>query len=190
MISVALDSALSLRNRGELVCAPQQLAVVAGLLERLADSLVSFCEALANRGRYIGDAPKVEPLNVGFFRGNTGQTAAGWNALLHRILLGDRARFIHKLKILSETMERLENEFASAVREIAKNTPIQSSGRWRTLDSLHYDFNTCLRETEVVFKSFLRALPVDQLVAFTGEIKTAPLPRRLRMRPRLSRASA
>ncbi len=190
MISVALDSALSLRNRGELVCAPQQLAVAADLLERLSNSLISFCEALANRGRYIREVPKVEPLNIVFFRGNTGQTAAGWNGFLHRILLGDRARFVHKLKILSETMERLENEFASAVREIAKNTPIQSSGRWRTLDPLHYDFNTCLREIEVIFKSFLRAVPVDQLVSLSGELKAAPLPRRLRMRPRLSRASA
>jgi hypothetical protein len=190
MLSVALDGALSLRARGELVCARQQLAVAAGLLERLCCSLVSFCEALANRGRYSSDIPRVEPLNAGFFRGTAGQSAAGWNGFLHWILLGDRARFIHKLKILSETLQRLENEFADAAYEIINNSSAQPSGRWRCLDAVHYDFNTCLRETEVVFKSFLRSLPIDQLVSFTGELQDPPLPRRLRMRPRLSRASA
>ena len=36
MMSVALDDALSLRARGELVCARQQVSVAADLLGRLA----------------------------------------------------------------------------------------------------------------------------------------------------------
>ena len=40
-----------------------------------------------------------------------------------------------------------------------------------TLDSLHYDFSTCLRETEVVLKSFLCALPDDELAAFPTDLE-------------------
>jgi hypothetical protein len=68
---------------------------------------------------------------------------------------------------------------------------VQPSDCWKMLDCLHYDFNTCLRETEVVLKSFLRALPSEQLPAFAAELE-APVPgkRLRRMRPALSRASA
>ncbi len=47
MMSVALDEALSLRASGELVCARQQVSIAAGLLGRLAPSLISLCETLS-----------------------------------------------------------------------------------------------------------------------------------------------
>src|SRR5579863_993092 len=107
MMSVALDDALSLRTRGELVCARQQVAVAGDLLGRLAHSLISFCEILSTRGRRVRKLPVVEPLNARFFRGNTGQSAASWNGILHHLLFRNRARFFHKLRILSETIEDL-----------------------------------------------------------------------------------
>jgi hypothetical protein len=187
MMSVALDDALSLRARGELVGARQHVCISAVLLNRLSISLVGFCESLANRGRYIREIPLVEPLNAEFFRGNTAQTAATWNGILHHVIFGDRQRFVHKLRILSSTVEQLEREFDKAARDISESeTPAEG---WAVLDHLHYDFNTCLRETEVVFKSFLCALPTEQLAAFAGEIEN-PAPKRTRMRLRLTRASA
>ena len=191
MISVSLDDALSQRARGELVCAGQQVSVAAGFLKRLSGSLVSFCEALASRGRYIGDVPKVKPLNGEFFRGGAGQSAAAWNAILHLVLFGDRARFVYKLELLAETFTRIEHDFANSAGEIAASGSGQAFARWAALDSLHYDFNTCLRETEVTFKSFLRALPMDQLSSFSGEFEEgAPLSGNLRPHPQFSRASA
>lgn len=187
MMSVALDDALSMRARGELVGARQHVSISAVLLNRLSVSLVTLCDSLASRGRYIRNIPLVEPLNAEFFRGNTAQTAATWNGILHHVIFGDRQRFVYKLRILSSTVAQLDREFDKASKDISElATP---ANYWAVLDHLHYDFNTCLREAEVVFKSFLCALPTEQLAAFAGEIEN-PVPKRTRVRLRLTRASA
>ena len=187
MMSVALDESLSLRARGELVCARQQVGMAAELFSRLTTSLISFCDALTTRGRRMRQLPVVEPLHSEFFRSNTGQSAASWNAILHRVLFGSRSRFIHKLRILSEMIERLESDFDEAADDLSKGLSIQPRECWEQLDVLHYDFNTCLREAEVMLKSFLRALPAEQLLAFASALDAPPT--RLRMSPRLSGAS-
>jgi hypothetical protein len=169
MMSVALNDALSMRAGGELVCAQQHVFIAAALLNKLSRSLVGFCDSLSSRGRNIRVVPLVEPLKTRFFRGTTGQTAAAWNGILHHIAFGDRQRFVQKLKILSGTVEQLEREFDSAAKTVSEaSAPAQC---WTALDHLHYDFNTCLREAEVVFKSFLRALPEEQVDSFAGEIQ-------------------
>lgn len=191
MMSIALDDAVSLRRRGELVCARQQLSVAAELLEPLAEALTSACSTLSLRGRRLRAFPVVEPLNTGFFRGDTGRSAASWNAILHRVLFGNRPRFFHKLRILSETIEELRREFLEAAGDVSKGLAVQPTDCWERLDCLHYDFNTCLRETEVVFKSFLRVVPPEQLPALNVELDTPTEPnRRPILRPRLSRAPA
>jgi len=191
MMSVALDDAFSMRNRGELVCARQQVRVAADLLERLSGSLLGFCDAVSKRARRIEKLPVVEPMKTEFFRGDIAQSAASWNGILHRLLFGDRQRFVQKIRVLSETLANLDREFANTADDLFKGISVQPGNGWKMLDCLHYDYNTCLRETEVVLKSFLRALPPDQLPAFASELE-APVPskRLRRMRPALSRASA
>ncbi|MBZ5696178.1 MAG: hypothetical protein LAN36_12560 [Acidobacteriia bacterium] len=190
MMSVALDEALSLRASGELVCARQQVSIAADLLGRLSPSLISLCDTLSIRGRRLGKVPAVEPMNAGFFRGNTAQSAASWNAILHHVLLSNRSRFLHKLRILSDTIDHLEQEFHEAAGDISKGLSVQPGDCWERLDHLHYDFNTCLREIEVVLKSFLRTLPDEQLSALAGELDAPPAPKRLQVKPRFSDASA
>ena len=191
MMSGALDDALTLRARGELVCARQQVSVAADLLGRLAGVLMSFCDAVTRRGRRITNVPTVEPMKTEFFRGDTAQSAASWNGILHHVLFGDRLRFFQKMRILSETLEQLDREFGEAAEDIAQGISVQPGECWKMLDCLHYDFNTCLRETEVVLKSFLRALPAEQLPAFAAELEASVAPKKLRrMRAALSRASA
>lgn len=190
MMSVALDEALSLRASGELVCARQQVSIAAGLLGRLAPSLISLCDTLSGNGQYVSKFPVVEPMNAEFFRGDTGQSAASWNGILHHVLFSARSRFFHKLRILSHTLTLLENEFEEAASDIAKGMSVQPSDSWQRLDNIHYDFNTCLRESEVVLKAFLRMLPEDQLPALARELDAPPLPKAARVKPRLSGASA
>jgi len=189
MMSVALDGALSARRSGRLVSARQQVSVASELLTRLSVSLVSFCDTLAARGRRVEHLPAVEPLNPDFFRGHMGRGAASWNGLLHRVLFPNRSRFFHKLRILSDTMERLEQEFYAAASDLVTGFSTRPADCWERLDNLHYDFNTCLREAEVVLKSFLRALPADHLAALAADLDAPPSRKRLRLRPRLSGAS-
>lgn len=190
MMSIALDDALELRTRGELVCARQQVSVSAVLLDRLAGSLRSLCETLSICGRRLRAFPAVEPLNVCFFRGNTGRSAASWNGILHHVLFGNRARFFHKIRILAETVDRIAVEFQEAAGDISKGLCVQPADSWDRLDPLHFDFNTCLRETEIVFKSFLRVIPAEQLSALDSALDTPAEPARPRLSPRLSRAPA
>lgn len=186
MTSVALNDALSMRAGGELVCAQQSVAIAAALLKELSESLVCFCETLANRGRNIREVPLVEPLRTSFFRGSRAQSAATWNGILHYLVFGERHRFVHKLRILSDTVEQVEHEFDKMAKSIA--LPNASTACWTVFDHLHYDFSTCLRETEVVLKSFLRALPAEQVSAFAGEIENPSKHPRLRLRWGFSRA--
>lgn len=190
MMSVALDDAISMRARGELVRAREQLSLAAHLLERLSPALVSVCQTLSLRGRGIGRLPGVAPLNVKFFRGDTGQSAASWNAILHHVLFGNRARFFHKVRILAETIERLSREFDDLAGDISKGLSVQPGDSWKMLDHLHYDFNTCLREIEIVFKSFLRTVPAEQLASLCAELGAPVETNPVRMKPRFSSASA
>ena len=73
MTSVSLDDAISLRTRGELVCARQYVAVSADLLAQLAAELVGACHNLSERGRHLSNVPRVQPLQAQFFRGETAQ---------------------------------------------------------------------------------------------------------------------
>lgn len=182
MMSIALDDAIALRIQGQLVCACQQVSVSADLIGRLADSLISFCAILTTRGRHIASLPVVEPLKTEFFRGDTGQSAASWNSVLHHLLFGERSRFFHKLRILSSTLEQLESEFSETAADIASGLSTEPSASWRTLECQHYDFNTCFREAEVVLKSFLHALPAGHVASFALELES-PRPAKL-LRPR------
>jgi hypothetical protein len=190
MMSVALDDALSLRTRGELVCARQQVSVAAQFVSRFAAVMIAACNTLADRARHVSDLPIVEPLKTQFFRGDTAQSAASWNGLLHHVLFGGRSRFFHKLRILSGTVEQLDQEFDQSAADISEGVSVQPSSAWKSLDAVHYDLNTCLREAEVVLKAFLRALPQEQLAGFTGDMNKQPAAPRSRVRTPLTRASA
>jgi hypothetical protein len=190
MTSVALDDAISFRIHAQLVCAHEQVLLSGVLLKRLSSDLIAFCEAALERSRSNGGAPVVEPLNAGFFRGNTAQNAASWNGFLHRIFFADRSRFSQKLRILCATLRRLEREFCETVAELASGNAAEPGACWSRLDCLHFDFNTCLREAEIVLKSFLSSLPADQLPTFANELYAAAEPQRTAAKQRLSGAPA
>lgn len=194
MMSVALDEALSFRARGELVCAREQVSLAAELFARLASTLVVACDSVSDRGRHISDLPLVEPLNTDFFRGEIAQNAAQWNLLLHTVLFADRSRFFQKLRILSETVARLVHEFDSIAEDLFHGVSIRTADGWKSLACLHFDFNTCVCESEIVLKAFLRAIPAEQLAAFCADLGSLSAAERvrqqLRTRQRTFRVSA
>jgi hypothetical protein len=194
MMSVSLDDAISVRARGELVCARQYVSMSADLLAQLAAELIGACHCLSDRGRHLNHIPKVQPLQTEFFRGETAQAAASWNDFLHHVLFADRSRFIQKLRILSETLESLVREFDASAEDVVVGLSVRPGSSWDALECLHYDFTTCLRESEVLLKSFLRALPAEQVAAFASDVSKAPSVDRRRTKPgtrvRAFRASA
>lgn len=188
MMSVALSDALTLRARGEIVCAREQVVMASDLLARLADILINACRMIGQYGRHNPSAPSVEPLKTSYFRGSTARDAASWNNFLHIVLFGSRSRFLRKVKILSGAIEGVSREFDQAVEELTAYS-LPTDGAWEIVDSLHYDLSTCLRELEVVFKAFLRTLSADQLPALAEDLSRSPVPHREHSRSRESAAS-
>jgi hypothetical protein len=64
----------------------------------------------------------------------------------------------------------IREEFYEVACGLGSGVAEAPSEDWRTVDDAHYDLNTCLREAIVVLKSFLVALPNDQLSVFEKSI--------------------
>ncbi|MGA2420417.1 MAG: hypothetical protein ABSG69_10055 [Candidatus Acidiferrum sp.] len=189
MLSVSLDEAISLRDSGSLTKSFQVVDVTPALCSRLAARLQGLLSSLDVHARHFGIVPSVAPLAVDNFRGARGQHSARLSALLSRILLSQRAQFLSKIAALREMLTELSADFADAAEDLASGAATDSQLLWVTLDDDHFDLNTCLRETMVLLKCFLRVLPDDQLLSFqeTVEAQMAPskvLPQRKSLRHR------
>jgi len=166
MSSVSLDEAFSARGSGALVLAREQVAVSAELTERLGNQLLEALKALDEHSRKSRKFPQVTPLNADFFRGTTGRRVAAMQEVMHSLVPTRRARFIHKLEALEQTVREVSKEYREAAEQISEGASTDPATHWEALDLLHYDLNTCLRETIVVLKSFLLALSSGQFEAF------------------------
>jgi hypothetical protein len=166
ILSVALNEALTLRTEGSLSHACEEVGVTWDLFDRLAARLLLVLRALHDQGRNMPAVPNVTPLTPENFRGALGQRLSRTSSILSHILFSSRSKFLHKLHSLSEIAEELALDFRKSAEEVAVGASVAPSLDWETLDTLHYDINTCLRESVVVLKSFLLPLPDDDLRAF------------------------
>lgn len=171
MLSVTLNEAFALRGDGTLEYARAQVGVSADLFDRFAACLLGTLRAVEDHGRHFGTLPNVAPLDPEFFRGETAQHMARRNNLLHKVLFSQRSRFFHKLRALADTVEDLWGEFRATSEEIADGAAAHPGPDWEALEVLHYDVNTCLREAIVVLKSFLCALPNEELQPFGQKLQ-------------------
>ena len=170
MLSVALNEALELRGAGRLAKSCQAVHVTPELCTRLTGPLVALIRILAEHARHYGTVPNTAPLDAANFQSLKGQRAARISGLLSRVLLSQRTQFLHKLGTLQEMVEDLGKDFCSRAQELSAGLSTAPASSWKVVDAAHYDLNTCLRETIVLFKSFLRALPEDQVGGFQKSV--------------------
>lgn len=187
VLSVVLDEAFAHRSQGELVRAREGAETAAAVVNRLGEPLLAAYRTLEVRGRRLAVVPSVSPLNPEFFRGEAAQQNATWNQLLHRILFGSRSRYLHKLRALEMTVCTVVDHFQETAEELADGVQVHPQESWSALDTLHYDLNTCLRESIVMLKSFLRALPDAGVDGLRDELNASVSAVRSRIRPKLSR---
>lgn len=166
MFSVALDEALELRRTGLLQKSQQAVGVTPALCIRLASQLGAVLRALGGHSKHYGTIPNAAPLNASNFRGAKEQRTARMSDLLNRVLLTQRSQFLHKINTLDEMVSDLGKDLRLAVEDIGSFSPEDLRSEWSTVDSVHYDLNTCLRETIILLKSSLLVMPSDQLGAF------------------------
>jgi hypothetical protein len=170
MFSVSLDEAIELRHLGQPGKSLQALGVTSGLCKLLTQTLAGLLRALSEHAKHYGTIPNAAPLDPANFQGHRGQRSALMSSLLTRVLLTQRLQFLHKVTTLEEMVDDLGKEFRSAADDLADGTSVNPMKMWDEVDSDHYDLNTCLREAIVVFKSFLVALPENQLDAFQNAV--------------------
>ena len=166
MMSVSLNEAMDLRKDGLRTSANQAINVVAELCLRLTKPLQELLSALEDHAKHFGTIPNTEPLDPENFQGSIGRHSARMSGLLCLVLLSQRAQFLHKTATLCEMVQDLDEEFRATAEELAEGASVESQALWQIVDADHFDLNTCLREAIILLKSFLVALPEDQLNTF------------------------
>ena len=190
MFSVSLDEAIELRQGGRIDKAGLAVCVTPDLCNRFAHPLVALLWSLNEHAKHHGTVPNAAPLDPANFQGARGQRAARVSGLLCRVLFSERTQFLYKLSTLGTMVDDLNHDFCAAAAEIANGGAIDSDLEWQAVDAAHYDLNTCLREAIVLLKSFLMALPNDELEAFQTTVQTqmgVSKPKKLTLGQRLLR---
>lgn len=172
MLSVSLDEVLGLRQNGLFPMAGEATCVTVDLCSRFASPLVALLWSLGEHAKHHGTVPNAAPLDPTNFQGGRGQRAARFNSLLCRILLTERSQFLYKISTLGEMVADLSQDFCGAAADIVEGGESASDAIWRAMDIAHYDLNTCLREAIVLLKSFLMALPNNELETFQATVRT------------------
>jgi hypothetical protein len=166
MLSVSLNEAISLRQNGDSEKANQEIGVVGELCSRLALRINAVLHAMGQHARHFGIVPNLSLLDATNFQSERGQRAARHSNLMCQLLLSERSQFLNKLSTLEELVDELSDEFIRTATEVAAGISRMPSRLWKVLELSQFDLNTCLRETDVLLKSFLLVLPEDQLAGF------------------------
>lgn len=175
MLSVALDEAIGLHYGCRDQKANQAVCVSSDLCPLLTVPLEDLLRSMLIHVRHSSVVPNTAPLNSENFRGARGQRIARKNALFSRVLLTQRSQFLHKMTVLQELVDDLGRDFSAAADELSNGDPFEPQRNWECLDATHFDLNTCFRESIILFKSFLLALPKGQIEDFhhTVQLQTA-----------------
>jgi hypothetical protein len=173
MLSVSLNEALELRQNAQLHKSCQAINFTPQLCSRLTTYLASLIRVLGEHAKHYGTMPNTAPLDAGNFVSTRGQRSARMSGLLSKVLLSQRTQFLYKLGTLQEMVEELGKDYCDNAEELGAGTGTDPFTLWQIVDAAHYDLNTCLRETIVLLKSFLRALPDDQLGGFQKAVAGA-----------------
>ncbi len=166
MFSVSLNEAIELKLAGLLGKALSAMSMSAELCERLTRPLTGTLRALHEHAKHYGTVPNAAPLDPQNYHGPRGQRSARISGLLDKVLFSHRLQFLHKVSTLEEMVEDLDRDFRRLAGDLVEGVCPDPERVWHDVDAGHYDLNTCLRETIVLFKSFLVVLPAGQLGDF------------------------
>lgn len=171
MFSVSLNEAIELKQDGLLVNALMAVNVTLELCPRLTLPLGGTLRALQEHARHYGTVPNAAPLDAENYQSLKGRCSARLSGLLNHVLFSQRLQFLQKVWVLEEMVDDLDRDFRQTANDLIEGVGPDLESLWHEVDMQHYDLNTCLRETMVLFKSFLVVLPEGQLGAFQSTIE-------------------
>jgi hypothetical protein len=170
MFSISLNEAIELRHVGFLSKSLGTMSVTLELCERLTCRLAGTLRALHEHAKHYGTVPNAAPMDAANYQGARGQRSARLSGLLSRVLLSQRLQFLFKVSSIQEMVEDLEGDFRTAVGNLTDGSCSDPERVWHEVEANHFDINSCLRETIVLFKSFLVVLPVGELETFQNTV--------------------
>jgi hypothetical protein len=171
MLSISLNEAIGLHKNGSERKSYQIVLITPALCERLADSLEGMLCSLEEHVRRNKMVPSVCPLDAANFHGLRGQRSARKSSLLSNALLSQRAQYLSKVGTLREMVSYMSDDFCHAAEKlIAPHGPAKPAVLWAAMDAGHFDLNSCLRESMILLKCFLRVMPDQQLHAFQKSV--------------------
>jgi hypothetical protein len=166
MLSVTLNEILGRYRRGSFHLLCPEMGVLSDLCSRFVVRINALNHTMFQNARHFGVVPNLAPLDALNFATEFAQRLARRNELLSHILLSERSQFLHKLNSLQLIADQLGDQFIGAVQSVGHDGHPDPDVLFASLDSAHYDLNTCLRESIVLFKSFLFVLPEAELDRF------------------------
>lgn len=172
IFSINLDEAFGFQRCGRMALAHEVLRVGPGLCRRLALPMHSLLCAMLDHAKHFGTTPNLLPLNPDNFQYARSQRVARFSDLFSKVLLTKKSQFLNKISALTDLVNELDLSFEDTIERLCEEESLYPERDWELLDSVHYDLNTCLRETEVLFKSFLHALPEPQIEDFEADLRT------------------
>jgi len=171
ILSVTLDDAIRLYNHGSEFQALQDISLVPALCGRLTlylECMLGSLEAWVSDDTLI---PNVVPLDPANFLRRHDKYLARKCCLLSRILLTQRSGFLFKSNVLREMVCYLGKDFCALAEILLAGTARAACPKlWSGLDTGHFDLNTCLRETLIMLRCFLRVLPEIQVLGFQNNL--------------------
>jgi hypothetical protein len=167
MLSVTLDEAIGLHNHGPAFKAIQNISLVPALCGRLTRYLESTLSSLEAQVKCNALIPNVASPDPQHFLRSHDKYLARKCSLLSRIVLTRRSGFLFKINMLREMVFYLGDDCCASAGELSSGAATTAySKQWVDLDTGHFDLNTCLRESLVMLRCFLRVLPENRLAGF------------------------
>jgi hypothetical protein len=171
MFSISLDEAISLHESIWLSKSFQVVALTSELCAGLTTSLENLLRSLAEHCREHGTNPTVAPLNPSDFSNVWAKLVASSSLIWHNTLPTRRAQFQNKIRSLTSMIRRARQDLCVVAEALAiEGIVIDSSDSWAVMNRAHFDLNTCLRESFILLKCFLRVLPGVELHAFQENV--------------------
>jgi hypothetical protein len=171
MFAVSLNEAVTLYRDGSLALSFEQATLTSGLCLRLYRNLDRVLRSLSEHSHAHGTNPSVASLKPGDYQSQHGLRAALASSLWSVAAFSQHKKFVNKVEALRAMVKHIGNDVCTSADLLGSRGATTVQGpQWLTMTEGCWDLNTCLRETLVSLKCFLRVLPDDQLSAFQDHI--------------------
>lgn len=171
MLGVSLNEAVMLYRSGSLALSFEGVILASGLCRRFSETLDNVLRSLTEHSEANGIVPSVASLKPADYHTHCGLNSALANSLRNLTDVSQHKRFLNKLKALRAMVKRIGDDVCASADILGSHgATVVREPHWLVMTEGYWDLNTCLRESLVSLKCFLRVLPEEQLSGFRDDV--------------------